>query len=85
MSDKIAIFTSVKQQVNVISETLAWLWSELQSLRKTVDSLYAENRSLNRNVDRLLKENRELGKRLEKYEGLLRIAITAVRHHLRNH
>ena len=68
MSDKIAIFVSVKQQVNDISETLAGLLSELQSLRKTVDSLYAENRSLNRNVDRLLKENRELRKRLEKYE-----------------
>ena len=68
ISDKIAIFVSVKQQVNDISETLAGLLSELQSLRKTVDSLYAENRSLNRNVDRLLKENRELRKSLEKYE-----------------
>ena len=68
ISDKIAIFVFVKQQVNDISETLAGLLSELQSLRKTVDSLYAENRSLNRNVDRLLKENRELRKRLEKYE-----------------
>lgn len=68
MSDKIAIFVSVKQQVNDISETLAGLLCELQSLRKTVDSLYAENRSLNRNVDRLLKENRELRKRLEKYD-----------------
>ena len=68
ISDKIAIFVSVKQQVNDISETLAGLLCELQSLRKTVDSLYAENRSLNRNVDRLLKENRELRKRLEKYE-----------------
>lgn len=68
ISDKIAIFVSVKQQVNDISEALAGLLSELQSLRKTVDSLYAENRSLNRNVDRLLKENRELRKRLEKYE-----------------
>ncbi|MBD5361121.1 MAG: IS66 family transposase, partial [Bacteroides sp.] len=58
----------MKQQVNDISEALAGLLSELQSLRKTVDSLYAENRSLNRNVDRLLKENRELRKRLEKYE-----------------
>ena len=68
ISDKIAIFVSVKQQVNDISEALVGLLSELQSLRKTVDSLYAENRSLNRNVDRLLKENRELRKRLEKYE-----------------
>ena len=68
MSDKIAIFVFVKQQVNDISETLAGLLSELQSLRKTVDSLYTENRSLNCNVDRLLKENRELRKRLEKYE-----------------
>ena len=68
MSDEIVFSASVKQQVNDMSETLAGLLSELQSLRKTVDSLYAENRSLNRNVDRLLKENRELGKRLEKYE-----------------
>lgn len=68
MSDKIAIFISVKQQVNDIHSTLAGLLSELQSLRKTVDSLYAENRSLNRNMDKLLKETRELRKRLEKYE-----------------
>ena len=68
MSDKIAIFVSVKQQVNDISEMLAGLLSELQSLRKTVDSQHAEICALNRNVDRLLKENRELRKRLEKYE-----------------
>lgn len=68
MSDKIAIFVSVKQQVNDINSTLTGLLSELQSLRKTVDSLYAENRSLNRNIDKLLKENRELRKRLDKYE-----------------
>lgn len=59
---------SVKQQVNDISETLAGLLSELQSLRKTVDSQHAEICALNRNVDRLLKENRELRKRLEKHE-----------------
>lgn len=68
MSDKIAIFVSVKQQVNDISETLSGLLSELQSLRRTVDSQHAEICSLNRNVDRLLKENRELRRRLEKYE-----------------
>ncbi len=58
----------MKQQVNDISETLAGLLSELQSLRRTVDSQHAEICSLNRNVDKLLKENRELRKRLEKYE-----------------
>ncbi len=68
MSDTIAIFVSVKQQVNNISEILAGLLSELQSLRKTVDSQHAEICSLNRNIDKLLKENRELRKRLEKYE-----------------
>lgn len=68
MSDKIAIFVSVKQQVNDINSTLAGLLSELKELRGTIDSLYAENRSLNRNIDKLLKENRELRKRLEKYE-----------------
>lgn len=72
MSDKIAIFVSVKQQVNDISETLSGLLSELlselQSLRRTADSQHAEICSLNRNIDRLLKENRELRKRLEKYE-----------------
>lgn len=67
-SNKIRIFVSVKQQVNDISETLAGLLSELQSLRKMVDSQHAEICSLNRNVDKLLKENRELRKRLEKYE-----------------
>ncbi len=68
MSDRIAIFVSVKQQVNGINEALSGLLSELQSLRKTVDSQYAEICSLNRNVDKLLKENRELRKRLSKYE-----------------
>ena len=68
MSNKTAIFVSVKQQVNDINSALNGLLSELQSLRKTVDSLYAENRSLNRNIDRLLNENRELRRRLEKYE-----------------
>ena len=65
MSNKTAIFVSVKQQVNDINSALTGLLSEIQSLRKTVDSLYAENHSLNRNVDRLLKENRELRKRLD--------------------
>lgn len=69
MSNKIDIFTSVKQQVSDIISTLTGLLSDLQSLRKTVDSLYAENLSLNRNIDKLLKENRELRKRLEKYEN----------------
>ena len=68
VSNKIAIFASVKQQVNDIYSTLTGLLSELQSLRKTVDSQHAEICSLNRNVDKLLKENRELRKRLEKYE-----------------
>ena len=68
MSNKIAIFVSVKQQVDDINSTLTGLLSELQSLRKTVDSRHAEICSLNRNVDKLLKENRELRKRLEKYE-----------------
>lgn len=69
MSNKIDIFTSVKEQVSDINSTLTGLLSDLQSLRKTVDSLYAENLSLNRNIDKLLKENRELRKRLEKYEN----------------
>ncbi len=58
----------MQQQVIDISETLAGLLSELQSLRKTVDSQHAEICSLNRSVDKLLKENRKLRKRLEKYE-----------------
>ncbi|WP_290431399.1 DUF6444 domain-containing protein [Paramuribaculum intestinale] len=68
MSDKIAIFVSVKQQVNDINSTLAGLLSELKELRGTIDSQHAEICSLNRNIDKLLKENRELRKRLEKYE-----------------
>ena len=64
----ITIFTSVKQQVNDINETLSGLLSELRGLRETVASQHAEICSLNRNVDRLLKENRKLRKRLEKYE-----------------
>ncbi len=65
MSDKIAIFASVKQQVNDIYSTLAGLLSELKVLRGTIDSQHAEICSLNRNIDKLLKENRELRKRLE--------------------
>ena len=68
MSDTIAIFVSVKQQVDDISKTLAGLLFKLRSLRKTVDSQHAEICSLNRNIDKLLKENREMRKRLEKYE-----------------
>lgn len=68
MSDKIAIFVSVKQQVNDMSDVLAGLLFELRQLRGTVDSQHVEICSLNRNVDKLLKENRELRKRLEKYE-----------------
>ncbi len=68
MSNKIAIFVSVKQQVNDINSALAGLLSELKELRGTIDSQHAEICSLNRNIDKLLKENRELRKRLEKYE-----------------
>ena len=68
MSDKIAIFVSVKQQVNDISTVLRSLSCQLELMQKTVDSQHAEICSLNRNVDKLLKENRELRKRLEKYE-----------------
>ena len=68
MSDKIAIFVSVKQQVNDINSALSGLLYELKELRGTIDSQHAEICSLNRNIDKLLKENRELRKRLEKYE-----------------
>ncbi|RXE73852.1 hypothetical protein ED551_06575 [Muribaculaceae bacterium Isolate-013 (NCI)] len=67
MSDKIAIFVSVKQQVNDINSALAELLSELKELRGTIDFQHAEICSLNSNIDKLLKENRELRKRLEKY------------------
>ena len=39
MSDKIAIFASVKQQVNDIYSTLAGLLSELKVLRGTIAQL----------------------------------------------
>lgn len=65
--DKIAIFVTVKQQVNDINSALAGLLSELKELRGTIDSQHAEICSLNSNIDKLLKENRELRKRLEKY------------------
>lgn len=68
MSDKIAIFVTVKQQVNDINSALSGLLYELKELRGTIDSQHAEICSLNRNIDKLLKENRELRKRLEKYE-----------------
>lgn len=68
MSDKIAIFVSVKQPVNDIVAALRSLTSQLELMQRTIDSQHTEICSLNRNVDRLLKENRELRKRLEKYE-----------------
>ena len=68
MSDKIAIFVSVKQQVNDIAAALRSLTSQLELMQRTIDSQHAEICTLNHNVDRLLKENRELRKRLEKYE-----------------
>ncbi len=69
ISNKTAIFVSVKQQVNDINSTLTGLLSELKELRGTIDSQHSEICSLNRNIDKLLKENRELRKRLEKYEN----------------
>lgn len=68
MSDKIAIFVSVKQQVNDIAAALRSLTSQLELMQRTIDLQHTEICSLNRNIDRLLKENRELRKRLEKYE-----------------
>ena len=69
ISNKIAIFVSVKQQVNDINSTLTGLLSELKELRGTIDSQHSEIFSLNRNIDKLLKETRERRKRLEKYEN----------------
>lgn len=69
ISNKTAIFVSVKQQVNDINSTLTGLLSELKELRGTIDSQHSEICSLNHNIDKLLKENRELRKRLEKYES----------------
>ena len=68
MSNKLAIFVSVKQQISDISSILAGMSEQLKSMQGTIDSQHVEICSLNRNVDRLLKENRELRKRLEKYE-----------------
>lgn len=68
MSDKIAIFVSVKQQINDMATALLGLTSQLELMQRTIDSQHTEICSLSRNVDRLLKENRELRKRLEKYE-----------------
>lgn len=68
MSNKSAIFVSVKQQISDISSILVGLSEQLKTMQGTIDSQHAEICSLNRNVDRLLKENRELRKRLEKYE-----------------
>ena len=60
MSDKIAIFVSVKQQVNDIAAALRSLTSQLELMQRTIDSQHVEIYSLNRNIDQLLKENREL-------------------------
>ena len=68
ISNKIANFVSVKQQINDISDILRGLSDQLGEMQRTIDSQHAEICSLNRNVDKLLKENRELRKRLEKYE-----------------
>lgn len=68
MSDEIAIFVSVKQQVNNIAAALRSLTSQLELMQRTIDSQHTEICSLNRNIDQLQRENRELRKRLEKYE-----------------
>ncbi len=57
MSDKIAIFISVKQQVNDIAAALRSLTSQLELMQRAIDSQHVEICSLNRNIDQLLKEN----------------------------
>ncbi len=41
MSDKIAIFVSVKQQVDDITEVLRGLSEQIKSMQKTIDSQHA--------------------------------------------
>ena len=61
MSDKIAIFVSVKQQVNDIAAALRSLTSQLELMQRTIDSQHTEICSLNRNIDRLLNGKPRLG------------------------
>ena len=82
MSDKIAIFVSVKQPVNDITDVLRGLSAQIESMQKTIDSQHATICQISRNgqaqlkkiqsLERMLKkkdkENEELRKRLSKYE-----------------
>lgn len=82
LSDKIAIFISVKQPVNDITDVLRGLSAQIESMQKTIDSQHATICQINRNghaqlkkiqtIERMLKkkdkELEELRKRLSKYE-----------------
>ncbi len=67
ISEKICIFVSVNQQVD-IEKYLEEFRSEIGNLNKTVKDLSDDNARLNRRVEALNVENADLRKRLSKYE-----------------
>lgn len=66
MSDIFCTFTSVKQQVNDITEVLRRLSAQIKSMQKTIDSQHSTICQINRASQRQLKEIRDLKRLLEK-------------------
>lgn len=66
MSDNFCTFTSVKQQVNDITEVLCGLSAQIESMQKTIDFQHATICQINRISQRQLKEIRDLKRLLEK-------------------
>lgn len=66
MFDNFCTFTSVKQQVNDITEVLRGLSAQIESMQKTIDSQHATICQINRASQRQLKEIRDLKCLLEK-------------------
>ena len=57
MSDKICTFTTVKQQINDITEVLRGLSAQIESMQQTIDSQHATICQINRISQRQLWRN----------------------------
>lgn len=66
MSDSFCTFTSVKQQVNNITELFSRLSAQIESMQKTIDSQHAAICQVNRISQRQFKEIHDLKRLLAK-------------------
>mgnify|MGYP001044684390 CR=1 FL=1 len=64
LSDKIAIFVSVKQPVNDMAEVLRGLSAQIESMQKTIDSQHATICQINRNGQAQLRKIQSLERML---------------------